>query len=155
VETSWNTYGILRGIHVLAIVLWIGGVAFVTTVLLPALRKKGGDYQTFEVLEHSFGTQAKVTTQLALVTGLGMLWITNGWERLTNTWWLWAMLLAYTVFTIMLFFLEPIVVHRLLHERSKKDPQGTLLLLQRLHYLLLTIGLVAAVGGTIGAHGGF
>jgi uncharacterized membrane protein len=150
-----NTYAILRGIHVLAIILWIGGVAFVTTVLLPSLRKRGDDYPTFEMLEHSFGMQAKVTTQVALVTGLGMLWVTEGWDRLTNTWWLWAMLLAWAMFTVMLFVLEPVVVHKMLHEKSKKDPAGTLKLLQRLHYLLLTVGLVAAVGGVIGAHGGF
>jgi len=29
---------IARGVHVLSVVLWIGGVAFVTTVLLPAVR---------------------------------------------------------------------------------------------------------------------
>jgi uncharacterized membrane protein len=28
-----------RAIHVLAVVLWIGGVALVTTVLLPAVRR--------------------------------------------------------------------------------------------------------------------
>ena len=30
---------IARSLHVLAVVLWIGGVGFVTTVLLPALRR--------------------------------------------------------------------------------------------------------------------
>jgi uncharacterized membrane protein len=32
--------GIARALHVLAVVLWIGGVAMVTTVLLPALRRR-------------------------------------------------------------------------------------------------------------------
>ena len=30
---------IARALHVLAVVLWIGGVGFVTTVLLPAVRR--------------------------------------------------------------------------------------------------------------------
>jgi uncharacterized membrane protein len=30
---------IARALHVLSIVLWIGGVAFVTTVLIPAIRR--------------------------------------------------------------------------------------------------------------------
>jgi uncharacterized membrane protein len=30
---------IARALHVVSVVLWIGGVAFVTTVLLPAIRR--------------------------------------------------------------------------------------------------------------------
>ncbi|WP_415061423.1 hypothetical protein [Bdellovibrio sp.] len=151
---NFNYYAIWRGVHVLSVLLWIGGVAFVTLVLIPALRKGGGDYETFEKLEHRFGNQAKITTQLALISGLAMLWVTDTWARLLNTWWLWAMLLAWAMFTLMLFVLEPIVIHKLLHQRAQKDPKGTLELLQRLHYLLLAVGLVALVGGVIGAHGG-
>jgi uncharacterized membrane protein len=33
---------VARTIHVLAVVLWIGGVAMVTTILLPAVRRQGG-----------------------------------------------------------------------------------------------------------------
>ncbi len=45
---------IVRAIHVLSIVLWIGGVGFVTTVILPAVRRlKGAEdrltfFDTFE-----------------------------------------------------------------------------------------------------------
>ena len=31
---------VARAIHVVAVVVWIGGVSLVTTVLLPALREK-------------------------------------------------------------------------------------------------------------------
>lgn len=151
---SFNYYAIWRGVHVLSVLLWIGGVAFVTMVLIPSLRKSGGDYETFEKLERRFGSQAKVTTQVALISGLAMLWVTDTWSRVLNTWWLWAMLFSWAIFTLMLFVLEPIVVHKLLHEKARKDPMGALNLLQRLHYLLLGIGLVALVGGVIGAHGG-
>ena len=36
--SGWNDLAIARAIHVVAVVLWIGGVAFVTTTLLPACR---------------------------------------------------------------------------------------------------------------------
>ena len=151
---NWNTFALWRALHVLSVVFWIGGVAFVTTVLLPSLRQQGDDYPTFDKLERRFGLQAKVTTQVALISGLGMLWVTNGWSRLLDTWWLWAMLIAWALFSTMLFILEPIVLHKVLHERSKKDPAGTLKLLQRMHYLLLAVSLVALIGGVLGAHGG-
>jgi len=32
-------FGLARAFHVLGVVLWIGGVAFVTTTLIPSLRK--------------------------------------------------------------------------------------------------------------------
>lgn len=151
---NWNTFALWRALHVVAVIFWIGGVAFVTTVLIPSLRRRNDDYSTFELLEHQFGTQAKITTQLTLISGIGMLWITNGWARLLDTWWLWPMILTWFVFTLMLFILEPIVIHKILHNRSKKDSSGTLKLLQRLHYFLLGLGLLATLAGVIGAHGG-
>ena len=53
---------IARALHVLAIVLWIGGVALVTTVLLPTLRRLPDPAQRialFEAIEHRFGVQAR------------------------------------------------------------------------------------------------
>jgi uncharacterized membrane protein len=35
-----------RALHVLGVVLWIGGVAFVTTVLLPAVRRIKDTFDT-------------------------------------------------------------------------------------------------------------
>ena len=59
-----------RALHILGIVMWIGGVAFVTTVLIPAIRhSQSADNQLnlFELLEGKFSFQAKFTT---LLTGL-------------------------------------------------------------------------------------
>ena len=124
-----NDYALWRGLHVLAIVLWIGGVAFVTTILIPALRRSGNDYALFEKLEHRFGLQAKFSTQIAMI----------------STW---------AVFTLMLFVLEPWLMHRLLKQKAQIDPAGTMALLQRVHIALLTLSLITVAGGVIGAHGG-
>jgi uncharacterized membrane protein len=32
-------FGLARALHVVGVVLWIGGVAFVTTTLIPSLKK--------------------------------------------------------------------------------------------------------------------
>lgn len=57
-----------RTIHVLAVVLWIGGVGLVTTVLLPAVRRFKSPVEQvafFEAVEQRFAGQARVTTAVA------------------------------------------------------------------------------------------
>ena len=63
---------VARALHVLGVVLWIGGVAFVTTVLLPAVRRMRlpeERVQFFEAIEGRFAWQARVTTVLVGTTG--------------------------------------------------------------------------------------
>jgi hypothetical protein len=55
-------------IHVMAVVLWIGGVAMVTTVLLSAIRRfKSAEERTafFEKIERRFARQARGTILFA------------------------------------------------------------------------------------------
>ena len=151
---SINDYALWRAVHVLAIVMWIGGVAFVTTVLLPALRRSGDDYATFERFEHRFALQAKISTQVAMVSGFMMLHLSNGWSRLADTWWLWSMIVLWGIFTLMLFVLEPWLIHRKLQQMARLDPAATMKLLQGLHIILLTLSLITVAAGVIGAHGG-
>jgi uncharacterized membrane protein len=52
-----NDVAIARALHVLAVVIWIGGLAMVTMVVLPAVRR--GDVgpnrlQVFEAIERRF-----------------------------------------------------------------------------------------------------
>ena len=47
-----------RVLHILAVILWIGGVSMVTTVLIPAIKKmksKHEQIETFERIEGKFG----------------------------------------------------------------------------------------------------
>jgi len=72
-----------RALHVLGVVLWIGGVAFVTTVLLPAVRRLKSPEERvafFEAVERRFAWQARATTLLVGATGF----------HLTAAWDLWA-----------------------------------------------------------------
>ncbi len=55
-------YAFARVVHIIAIVLWIGGVAMVTTVLLPAIRRmasKDDRVAIFDKIESRFALQAK------------------------------------------------------------------------------------------------
>ena len=75
---------IARALHVLAVVLWIGGVGFVTTVLLPAVRrlKTPAERVTFfDAIERRFAWQARATTLLGGLTGFYMTTRLDLWSR--------------------------------------------------------------------------
>ncbi len=84
-----------------------------------------------------------------------MLWLTDSWARLANTGWLHLMLAVYAVFTLMLFVLEPLLIHRLLAGWARQNPALAMRRLQRMHWLLLAISLAAVGFGVVGAHGGW
>jgi len=57
-----NEFALARVIHVLAVVLWIGGVAMITTVVIPIIRKfRSGveSVELFEAIGKKFSLQAK------------------------------------------------------------------------------------------------
>lgn len=148
-----------RVIHVLAVVHWIGGVAMVTLVLLPQIRAlpaAADRIATFAALEGRFGEQAKVSTLLAGLSGFWMVHAGNGWWMFTDPayWWVHLMLAVWTVFTLVLFVLEPLFLHRWFAAAGARDPEGTLTLVLRLHRVLLGLSLLAVAGAVAGAHGG-
>lgn len=147
-----------RALHVAAVVLWIGGVAFVTTVLLPAIRrtaKPAERLDLFERIEGRFAWQARVTTLVAGATGFLLLYWLDGWQRyqMASFWWIHAMTLVWVLFTLMLFVLEPLVLHRWFRTRAAEDPEGTFARIERMHWLLLTVSIVTLLGAVAGSHG--
>ncbi|MDP6257230.1 MAG: hypothetical protein QGG45_21545 [Alphaproteobacteria bacterium] len=148
-----------RVVHVLGVVLWIGGVAFVTTVLLPGMKKVATPAERvimFERMESRFAWQTRLTTLLTDASGFYMLFILDAWERFSDPsyWWLHAMSAIWLIFTMMLFVLEPLVLHKLLERRARANPEGTLAMIQRLHWVLLSTSLITVAGAVAGVHGG-
>jgi len=149
---------IARALHLLGVVLWIGGVGFVTTVLLPAVRRiKTVEERVafFEAVEQRFAWQARVTTLRVGATGLYLVIAWKLWERFTSAayWWMHAMVLVWVVFTVMLFIAEPIFLHRRLLDAARLRPEATFRRVERLHWLLLTLSLVTVIGAVAGSHG--
>ncbi len=156
--TNFDLFVLARSIHVLAIIFWIGGVAFITTVLLPALNNMAEKEQRialFEQLEHKFAFHAKLATFAVGLSGYYMLNFLNAWQRYQDIqfWWLHLMTLVWLIFSLILFVLEPLFLHRWFIEHAKKDSDKTFMLLQRMHYLLLSISLLAVFGAMAGSHG--
>ena len=150
-------WGIARALHVLGVVLWIGGVAMVTTVLIPAVKRlpEGDAMGIFERLEHRFARQSRWTTALVGATGFYLVHALDLWHRFGELryWWMSAMVLVWLVFTLMLFVLEPFVLHRTLNSRARRDPRGTLRMISRLHWFLLALSLATVAGAVAGSHG--
>lgn len=147
-----------RGLHVLAVVLWIGGVVFVTTVLLPAVRDFHAPTERvvfFETIERRFGKQARVTTALAGLSGFYMVVGLDLWDRFLSVayWWMHAMVAVWLLFTLMLFIAEPLFLDRWLLARAKARPEATFRLIERLHWVLLALSLFTLIGAVLGSHG--
>jgi uncharacterized membrane protein len=147
-----------RALHVVAVVHWIGGVAFVTLVLLPAVRRLAAARERvalFEEVERRFAAQARISTLVAGLTGFWMTERLDAWARFADLrfWWMHAMLALWAIFTLMLFVLEPLVLHRWFLTRAQRDPEATFALIQRLHIVLLSASAVTVAAAVLGAHG--
>ncbi|MBT4521129.1 MAG: hypothetical protein HOC23_14095 [Halieaceae bacterium] len=155
---SFEIFVVARALHVIGVVVWIGGVAFVTTVLIPSLKKVANTddrLALFEQLEGKFSLQAKVSTLLTGVTGYYMLEVMNAWGRYQylSFWWMHLMTFVWAVFTLVLFVLEPLVLHRWFAQRATENSDSAFTWLHRMHIVLLTLSCIAIVGAMAGAHG--
>jgi uncharacterized membrane protein len=150
---------IARALHVLGVVLWIGGVGFVTTVLLPALRRipePARRVALFEAIEGRFAWQARGVTLLVGLTGVYLSEKWDIWDRFADPafWWMHAMVAVWLLFTVMLFLAEPLFLHQWFRRSAERRPEATFRLIQYLHWALLALSLVAVLGAVIGSHGG-
>lgn len=149
-----------RIIHILGVVLWIGGVAMVTMVILPAVRKmsaKEERLETFEKIEGRFASLAKIFTLLTGLSGFYMLYKLEAWERYLywEFWWVHAMTIVWLLFTLILFVLEPLVLHRLFRKQALENPERTFKFIHRAHWVLLILSLITIIGAVAGSHGLF
>jgi uncharacterized membrane protein len=154
-----NAWQWSRVLHVLGVVIWIGGVGFVTLVLLPAVRTLpdvANRHRLFELAEGRFAWWARGATLVTGLSGFYMLYLTDGWSRFTQSgqWWLHAMVAVWAIFTLMLFVLEPLVLHRMFARLAQRDPHGLMRRIQRMHVFLLVISLITVAGAVAGSHGG-
>ncbi|MGB6651555.1 MAG: hypothetical protein WBE64_05235, partial [Xanthobacteraceae bacterium] len=91
-----NDIIVARALHVLAVVIWIGGVSMATTVVLPAVRRRAlgeNQFQAFQAIEHRFVWQARTAIIVVGLTGLYMTDRLELWDRFRSAdfWWMYAM----------------------------------------------------------------
>jgi hypothetical protein len=63
------------------------------------------------------------------------------------------MVLVWAIFTVMLFVLEPLFLHRWIADRGTRDPSGTLRRISALHWALLALSLATVAGAVAASHG--
>lgn len=149
-----------RALHILGVVIWVGGVFMATVVILPTVRRGalGSDKLTaFQAVEHRFVWVARASVILVGFTGFYMVETLDLWWRFTEPvtyWWMHAMVIVWALFTLILFVGEPFVLRRFFPALVARDPDKAFALLHRVHIFLLAISLITIVGAMIGGHGG-
>jgi len=143
-----------RAVHVLAVVLWIGGVAMVTVVVIPAARRHR-DPKLFERVEHLFAAQTRWTLLVAGLSGLYMVERLGLWPRFAEArfWWMHAMVGLWIAYALALFVLEPFVLRKRFAEGLQRAPDETLRRMHHHHWLVLALSLATVAGAVAGSHG--
>ena len=109
----------------------------------------------FERIEKRFAWQARVTTLLVGASGFYITAVWNLWGRFDSAsyWWMHAMVFVWILFTLMLFVAEPLFLHRWFLSKATESPESTFRLIERLHWILLTISTLTVLGAVAGSHG--
>jgi uncharacterized membrane protein len=147
-----------RVLHVIAVVMWIGGVSMVTTVIIPAVKKmksKEEQMETFEKIEGRFALQAKITTLITGISGFYMVYVLDAWNRFLEPryWWFHTMVIVWVLFTIVLYILEPFILHKLFKKYASINPEKTFNIMHKAHWILLILSLITIAGAVAGSHG--
>jgi uncharacterized membrane protein len=149
---------IARVLHVLAVVIWIGGVSMVTTVALPAMRlgELGENrLRAFQAIERRFVQQARLAVIVVGLTGFYMAWRLDLWGRfrMADFWWMHAMVCVWLLFAFILFVAEPFILRRRFDGGAIAQPKAAFAWLHRAHWVLLLLSVVAIVGAVAGSQG--
>lgn len=154
-------FSLMHVIHLLAVILWIGGLGFITILVLPLIIKMPDPLQKvlfFQRIEHRFAPMARIYNAITGITGFIMMFMAGAQDLLftrqgfpllfmTGVWVFWA---------IMLFGLEPIIIRRMLDNMikggGKMEIETVFSRMNRLHVALLALSLTAVAAGAAFAH---
>ncbi len=149
---------LLTAIHVTTIVLWIGGVAFVTIIIFPMLLKMEDSFEKvmmFQRVENKFAKQARFYAWTAGITGGILLYMTGQYNALftMNTIGVTVMLIVWLVYILVLTF-EKRVFKVLFSQPEKLDAAKIFVRLNAFHWVVLGLSLAAVFIGVWAGHGG-
>ncbi|HRE44249.1 MAG TPA: hypothetical protein PKY87_09790 [Terricaulis sp.] len=151
-----DDFSLARTLHILAVVMWIGGVGFVTTTAMPAIRASHAPSErlhAFHQFERRFVWQARFWVLLAGISGFWMTARAELWTRFQDVsfWWMHAMVLVWLLFFAMLFIIEPMVLHRRME--ASPTPEKDFDRMETMHRVLLALSLIAVLAAAAGSHG--
>ncbi len=149
---------ILTAIHVLGVVIWIGGVAFVTMIVFPMLTKMENSIEKvlfFQGIEHRFAKIAKISVAVVGLTGAWLLYETGEWRILFSMAGIGPtlMLIVWTCYLLVLLF-EGKIFSMLFKGKTGQDADKVFGLLSGFHWVVLSLSLLAIGVGVWAGHGG-
>ena len=152
-----DVFVLARVLHIIGVVLWIGGVAFLALVVVPALRslpEPEKNFKIFAAVEGRFKGQAKIITLITGLSGFFMLFWLDAWDRYLDMsfWWVHLMTFIWFFFTLVLFVIEPILIKRNVHEKAMSNPAATFKFVNRMLMVLTTLSMLAILGAIVGVH---
>ena len=148
-----------RVLHIIGVVLWIGGVSMVTFILLPTLKHTTPPVKAmafFANFRQRFAAQARFTTLLVGLSGIYMTYVLDAWQRFAQWqyWWMHTMVLIWLLFSYMLFIVEPRSRQQKQTAASQSNISSqTFDSIQRKHIILLVLSLLTIAGAVAGSHG--
>lgn len=151
-------FPLLVAVHVLGVVLWIGGVAFVTMIVFPMLTRMEGSIEKmifFQGVEHRFAKIAKICVAIVGLTGGWLLSITNGWNRLFT----WCgidttLMLAVWIFYLLVLLFEGKLFRIIFRGEAQHDMSRIFHKLTAFHWVVLGLSLLTVFAGVFAGHGG-
>jgi hypothetical protein len=63
------------------------------------------------------------------------------------------MVLVWLIFSLLLYVLEPLFLHKKMREKAEKNPEKTFSNIFRMHIVLLLLSLITIIGAVAGSHG--
>lgn len=155
---------VMHTVHLLTVILWIGGLGFITILMLPMIIRMEdplGKVLLFNRIEHKFAPLARVYNVIVGVSGFTLLYMTGAYKDIFTLDGLPLLFMAvvWVFWAVMLFVLEPIVVRKMIEKMQRSgeamEIESIFALMNRLHIVLLILSLLAASAGAAFAHGFF
>ena len=148
----------LIAVHVLGVVIWIGGVAFVTMIVFPMIMRMEGSLEKvifFQGMEHRFAGIAKTAVFIVGITGGWLLHITGEYKILFTPQGVGPtiMLLVWTVYVLVLLF-EAKLFKIIFRGEAQQDTAKVFFRLSAFHWVVLGLSLLAVGIGVWAGHGG-
>ncbi|MCG6551565.1 MAG: hypothetical protein L7F77_04505 [Candidatus Magnetominusculus sp. LBB02] len=146
----------LTAVHVVAVVVWIGGVVFVTTVVFPMIMRMEDSMEKvifFQGTERRFAKIAKICVVIAGITGALLLQLEHRWSSLFSLDGIGPtlMLLLWTMFVFMLLF-EAEVFNFLFSGSAQHDTKKIFRKLTVAHWVIMLVSLTVIAVGILANH---
>ena len=137
-------------LHIMSVVVWIGGVTFVTLITFPMILRMDKSLEMvmmFQGTEHRFVKIAKAMVILAGLSGFYLLY-----EKGLSTPVI-IMIVIWSVYASLIFGLEKIIFAKLFGKpEDQTDTKKIFKILQIFHWIVLGLSFLAIGAGVYEAH---